>query len=220
MPVSHYSFVSETPIPLRTRASLHPIKQCKVIQRPSAIFRHGGSKSITEGRYWDSWISTSSGRGVIMPLYLSTSSSLCLYHQQIHFPVSHYCTLPGALPVEIEILLNINIYRIVLACCLFCIQSKGNMTDQRWSRDTQEEHNSCLTRLFFRQQRQMGLKRLAPNMFPTSLYLHFPAQNAQAAHYTWFTNSSRVYSFLYQAVRKKTFISCCPCQQCQGISHT
>lgn len=125
MPVSHYSFVSETPIPLRTRASLHPIKQCKVIQRPSAIFRHGGSKSITEGRYWDSWISTSSGRGVIMPLYLSTSSSLCLYHQQIHFPVSHYCTLPEALPVEIEILLNINIYRRVLACCLFCIQSKG-----------------------------------------------------------------------------------------------
>lgn len=149
MPVSHYSFVSETPIPLRTRASLHPIKQCKVIQRPSAIFRHRASKSITEGRYWDSGISTSNGRGVIMPLYLSTSSSLCLYHQQIHFPVSHYCTLPQALLVEIEILLNINIYRseyLLVAC--FAFKARGDMTDQRWSRDTQKEHNSCLTRLF------------------------------------------------------------------------
>lgn len=97
---------NHTPIPWRTRASLHSIKQSKVVQRPSAIFRCEGSKSITEGRYWDSWISTSSGTGVIMHLYLSTSSSLCPHHHQIHFPVSQYCILPYAWPVEIlEILI-------------------------------------------------------------------------------------------------------------------
>lgn len=84
---------NHTPIPLRTRASLHSTKQCKVVHRPSAIFRCEGSKSITEGRYWDSWISTSNDTGVIMHLYLSTSSSLCPYHDQIHFSVSQYCVL-------------------------------------------------------------------------------------------------------------------------------
>lgn len=85
---------NSTPIPSRTRASLHSIKQCEVVQRPSAIFRCEGSKSITEGRYWDSWISTSSGIGMIMRFYLSTLSSLCPYHYQIHFSVSQYCILP------------------------------------------------------------------------------------------------------------------------------
>lgn len=71
-----------------------PIPSCEVVQRPSAIFRCEGSKSITERKYWDSWISTSSGIGVIMRLYLSTLSSLCPYHYQIHFSVSQYCILP------------------------------------------------------------------------------------------------------------------------------
>lgn len=150
MPMSHsYSFVSEThsPIPLRTRASLHFIKQCKVVQRPLAIFRRGGSKSITEGRYWDSWISTSSGTGVIMHLYLSTSSSLGPYHHQIHFPVNQHCIFPQAWPVEIEILVNINIYGGKAYWWLVLHSKLG----QRWRiRDevaTLLKNGSCLTRL-------------------------------------------------------------------------
>lgn len=85
---------NHTPTPLRTRESLHSIQQCKGVQRPSAIFRCEGSKSITGGRYWDSWISTRSGTGMIMHLYLSTSSSLCPYHHQIHFPDRQYCIFP------------------------------------------------------------------------------------------------------------------------------
>lgn len=40
---------NHTPVPLRTRTSLHSTKRCKVVQRP-AIFRCEGSESITERR--------------------------------------------------------------------------------------------------------------------------------------------------------------------------
>lgn len=73
--------------------SPHPIKKYKVVQTPSAIFRSEGSKSITEGRHWDSWMSTSSSTGVIMHLYLSRSSSLCPYRSWIHFSVIQNCIL-------------------------------------------------------------------------------------------------------------------------------
>lgn len=183
--------------PLRTRASLHSIKQCKVVQRPSAIFRCEDSKSITETEAWDSWISTSRGTVVIMHLYLSTSSSLCLYHHQIHFPVRQYCISPWAWPVVIEILLNINIdCGRNVAHCLFCIQWNGRGTRSEMKRRHSRRTQFMSLPGFLQIAATDGsLKRYAPNMFHTSPYLHILSQNAQAAHYTWFTNSFGVYSF-------------------------
>lgn len=109
---------NHTPIPLRTKASLHLTQQCKVVLRPLAIFRCEGSKSITGGRYWDSCISTSREIGVIMHIYLSTSSFLCTCRNQIHFSVRRYCALLWAWPVAIEFCLNINILDVVLVTCL------------------------------------------------------------------------------------------------------
>ena len=125
MPMSHYSFVAfwnRTPIPLRTRASLHCIKECKVVQRPSAIFRCDGSKSITEETYWDSLISTSNGRGVIMHCNLSTSSFLCPYHNEIHFPVSQCWIFAVSMTCWDGNAFNIYIYVELVARVFFCIQ--------------------------------------------------------------------------------------------------
>lgn len=121
---------NHTPIPLRTKVSLHSTQQCKVVLRPSATFRCDGSKSITRGRCWDSWISTSRDIGVIMHIYRSTSSFLCTCRNQIHFSVRRYCALLWAWPVEIEICLNINILDVVLVTCLAF-----------WAREEVKDHN-------------------------------------------------------------------------------
>lgn len=114
---------NHTPIPLTTRASLHFIKQCKVVQRPSAIFRCEGSKSITEGRYWDSWISTSSGMDVIMhllsvhiifPVPISQPNTFSC-QSVLYFSLSMTCWDRTSL--------NINICGKILARRLFCIPS-------------------------------------------------------------------------------------------------
>lgn len=99
---------NHAPIPLRTRPPLHSTK----LHRPFAIFRCEGSKFITEGGHWDSWISTSSTSHVIMHLYLFTSSSLSPYHNQIQIPVSQYYILQCVLSST-----NINVCGRILRTC-------------------------------------------------------------------------------------------------------
>ena len=56
------------------------------------------SKSITDRRHRDSWISTSSGTRMIMHFYLSTTSSRCAYHHQMHFLVSRVVCFALSIP--------------------------------------------------------------------------------------------------------------------------
>lgn len=131
--ISTALYLKPYPIPLRTKASLHSTLQCKVVLRPSAIFRCEGSKSITRGRYWDNWISTSRDIGVIMHIYLSTSSFLCTCRNQIHFSARRYCALLWAWPVAIEICLNINILDVVLVTCL-AFWAREEVKDHNWKK--------------------------------------------------------------------------------------
>lgn len=131
-------------------------QQCKVVLRPLAIFRSEGSKSITRGRCWDSWISTSRDIGVIMHIYLFTSSFLCTCCNQIHFSVRGFCALLWAWPVAIEICLNINILDVVLVTCL-AFWAREEVKDQNWKKRTRR--TQFLPCLFF----------FAPNIFCTSL---------------------------------------------------
>lgn len=96
-------------------------------------------------RHWDSWISTSGDTGVIMHLYLSSSSSPGPYHKEIHFSVRRcwcFC-FKHAPTAETEICLNTNVCGRRLEAC-FAVRARKEVRDHRWSSCTQEKHILCL----------------------------------------------------------------------------
>lgn len=129
MPVSQYSVhiwtryppSPPTILPWEHKGLCIPQSNAEVVHRPLAIFGYKGSKSITEGRYWDGWIRTSGDRGVTAHIYLSASP---VSRSNTFSCLSFFCAWLRARPVAIEISLNLKYFRWH-TCHLFGILSQG-----------------------------------------------------------------------------------------------